>query len=125
MSLIIKYNGNLRELSNANKKSQTIYERKLWYEFLKQYPVRFRQQFIVGKYIVDFYCRKAKLAVELDGSQHFFEEGIEKDRIRTKYLEEQGITVLRFSNYEVENEFEAVCLEIDKKVKAIMGKVEG
>ena len=91
-------------------------ESLLWYRFLSKYPKRFRRQYIIGNYIVDFYCHTAKLVVELDGSQHYEPEKEEKDRIRTKYLEGQGLRVLRFTNIEILQHFRAVCTAIDAAV---------
>ena len=88
-------------------------ESLLWYRCLSKYPFRFRRQYVIGDYIVDFYCHQAKLVVELDGSQHYEPEEAEKDRIRTKYLESLGLHVLRFTNLEVLQQFRAVCEAID------------
>ena len=84
-------------------------ERHLWYDFLKDYPAKFYKQKIVGNYILDFYCEKAKLAIELDGSQHYEEAGQEYDRMRTEYLEHLGIRVLRFTNKDIKQNFRGVC----------------
>ena len=110
---------NQKLTSNAQslRKNMTKEEAHLWYQFLCRYPFRFRRQFVIGNYIVDFYCHKAKLAVELDGSQHYTPEEMEKDRIRTKFLKEQGIMVLRFSNLDVIRQFRSVCESIDIQVK--------
>ena len=96
----------------------TAEERRLWYCFLREYPVRFYRQKVLGAYIVDFYCAKAKLIVELDGSQHFFPEGIAYDEKRTEFLSEYGLTVLRIPNNEVKYNFTGVCEWIDAQVKA-------
>lgn len=93
-------------------------ERKLWYMFLRTYPVRFLRQKVIGDYIVDFYCSKAKLAVEIDGDQHYFPEYERKDRKRTENIKRFGISVIRFQNEEVYKNFEAVCDEIDLEIKA-------
>ena len=91
-------------------------EKHLWYDFLRTYPVKFLRQKVLGKYIVDFYCAKANLVVELDGSQHFEKQGVIKDNQRDEYLKEYGILVLRFSNLEINNNFVGVCEHIDKIV---------
>lgn len=94
-------------------------ERKLWYRFLCSYSVPFRQQKVIGPYIVDFFCNKVRMSIELDGSQHYEEKGRIKDTYRTRYLELLEIKELRFSNYEISNDFEAVCetihLEVTKR----------
>lgn len=92
-------------------------ERHLWYDFLRNYPIRFQRQKAIGNYIADFYCAKAKLIIELDGSQHYTDFGTEKDIGRTKNLKKSGVTVLRFSNLDVKNNFWGVCTVIDETVK--------
>ena len=88
-------------------------ERRLWYEYLHSYPFRFRRQVTSGKYILDFYCAAAKLAVELDGSQHFEPDAQRYDATRTAYLNSIGIEVLRFSNLDVLQNLQGVCQAID------------
>ena len=95
----------------------TPWENKLWYRFLRQYPVRFQRQKALGNYIVDFYCAKAKLVVELDGGGHYEPEQIEKDRIRTAELAAMNLMVIRFCNTDIDKNFIAVCEEIDRIVK--------
>lgn len=90
-------------------------ERKLWYECLKQLPYTVKRQKPIGEYIVDFYCPKMCIVIELDGSQHFEDAGKEKDEKRDAYLSGLGITVLRYSNNEVNNNFTAVCDDIMRK----------
>ena len=76
-------------LARAMRKSMTPYERKLWYDFLSKYSVRIVRQKIFGHYILDFYCKQAKVAIELDDSQHYGDVGKRNDAVRTKFLEEQ------------------------------------
>ena len=92
-------------------------EAHLWYQFLCRYPLRFRRQYVIGNYITDFYCHKAILVVELDGSQHYSPEEMEYDRKRTAYLESQGLKVMRFSNLDVMRQFRRVCEAVDMAVK--------
>ena len=87
-------------------------ERHLWYDFLKQLPQTVNRQKVIGNYVVDFYCASAKVVIELDGSQHYADEGRQKDAVRDAYLREQGIRVLRYSNLEVMKNFEGVCADI-------------
>ena len=110
-------NAELKSHSRSLRKKQTKEEALLWYHFLRKYPMRFRRQYIVGNYIVDFYCHKAKLAVELDGSQHFEPEEQKRDAERTKYLNSQGIEVLRFTNLEVLHQFDEACDLIHRTVQ--------
>ena len=99
------------------RREMTKEERHLWYDFLKAYPVQFKRQQPIGNYIVDFYCFKAKLVIELDGSQHCELAEIEYDRRRTAFLEEKGLYVLRFSNLDVMRNFIGVCENIDVAVR--------
>ena len=112
-----KHNKNLVGNAKNLRKNMTKEEKHLWYDFLREYPVRFIRQKILGKYIVDFYCAKAKLVIELDGSQHYSEEGESYDAERTEYLEKFGVKILRFSNYEFNRNFEGVCTKIDFEVR--------
>ena len=95
----------------------TPWERKLWYEFLRYYPIRFQRQKAIGNYIADFYCAKARLVVELDGGGHYTDEQMEKDRVRTKELESVNLTVLRICNLDIDRNFRGVCEYIDLAVK--------
>ena len=110
-------NKKLKSLSQTLRKNTTKEENHLWYDFLKQYPVQFNRQKVIGSFIVDFYCKKAKIVIELDGSQHYEEKGIEKDKIRDEFFENLNIKVMRFTNLEIQTKFEAVCEMIDDEVK--------
>ena len=105
-------NSALTELSRTLRKNMTKEERHLWYDFLKTLPETVCRQKVVGQYILDFYCAAAKLAIELDGSQHYSEEGEQYDRVRDEYLSERGICVLRYSNLQLHENFRGVCLDI-------------
>ena len=93
-------------------------ERHLWYDYLRNKDVRFLRQKIIGRYIVDFYCAKANLVIELDGSQHYEDKGIEYDAERTKYLEQNGLTVIRIPNNEINRNFDGVCEYLDSILKS-------
>ena len=112
-------NKKLTPLAQSLRKNLTEEETLLWYRFLRKYPFQFRRQYVIGNYIADFYCHKARLVVELDGGGHFDHEQIKKDHARTNYLESLGLTVIRFTNTDVKKNFYAVCDEIDKKVKEL------
>ncbi len=116
------YNKNLKEISRTLRKNMTRHEKKLWYDFLKEYPIRFYRQRPIGGYIVDFYCSKVKLVIELDGSQHYNDDGKLYDENRTLCLKDFGITVIRFSNSDIDNNFEGVCIEIDRIISNILEK---
>ena len=104
-------------LAKALRKNMTPWERKLWYEYLRNYPVRFQRQKAIGDYIADFYCAKAQLVIELDGGGHYTAEQTEKDALRTKTLEAMNLTVLRISNSEIDCNFSGVCDAIDLAVQ--------
>ncbi|MDA8423572.1 MAG: endonuclease domain-containing protein [Nitrospiraceae bacterium] len=100
---MLPYNKELKQFSQKLRKNMTDAERRLWsrirgkqlngHQFYRQKPI--------GEYIVDFYCAEAKLVIELDGGQHYSEEGMEMDKIRDGYLQGLGLQVLRFSNRDV------------------------
>ena len=104
-----KHNTKLTDNARNLRKNATREENHLWYDFLRNYPVRFLRQKVIDNYIADFYCSKARLIIELDGSQHYEDTGLLKDKIRTEYLEKRGLTVIRIPNNEVRNNFEGVC----------------
>ena len=110
-------NGALKERSQGLRKNATKEENHLWYDFLSNYPFRFRRQVPVDRFILDFYCAAAKMAIELDGRQHDSSQGIAYDAERTAMLQKYDIKVLRFSNKEINACFSAVCELIDKEVK--------
>ena len=103
--------------AKALRKNMTLWERKLWYNFLRSYPVRFQRQKAIGSYIVDFYCAKARLVLELDGGGHYEPEQAELDAKRTKALEAMGLRVLRICNSDIYRNFTDVCKMIDAEVK--------
>ena len=106
-------------LAKVLRKNMTPWERKLWYDFLRQYPVRFQRQKALGNYIADFYCAKARLVVELDGGGHCTAEQAKKDTARTKELEAMNLTVLRICNLDIDSNFSGVCEYIDMRVKGL------
>jgi very-short-patch-repair endonuclease len=110
-------NNSLLENAKSLRQNMTKQEKRLWYDFLRSYPVKIYKQRIVGNFIADFYCHKAKLVIELDGSQHYTEDGKAYDKQRTEILKEYGFTVLRFSNRDVDKNFEGVCFIIDKTIR--------
>ncbi len=111
------YNAQHKEAARSLRKTMTCQERHLWYDFLRNYPIKIYRQRPIDQYIVDFYCSRAHLVIELDGSQHFTQEGVEYDAIRTEILEKYQLTVLRFSNSDLEKSFSSVCAVIDKEIK--------
>ena len=114
-------NRKITKLSQNLRTNGTKEENTLWYQYLRRYPVQFRRQCPFGNYIVDFYCAKALLVVELDGSQHFDSAGMAQDAVRSAYLESMGIQILRFSNRDVNENLSGVCQAIDQAVKQRLG----
>ena len=116
-SKLKEYNKANIPLAKTLRKNITSWERKLWYEFLRDYPIRFQRQKAIGNYIVDFYCAKAKLVIELDGGGHYNIDQTKKDKVRTKELENMSLTVLRICNLDISRNFYGVCEYIDSNVK--------
>ena len=112
-----KHNKQLVPFAKQLRKEMTKEERHLWYDFLRTYPVRFLRQKVLGKYIADFYSAEAKLVIELDGSQHYEDDNLEKDAERTAFLEGYGLTIIRIPNNEVSRNFRGVCEYIDVAVR--------
>ena len=112
-----KHNAELTPLAKNLRKEMTKEERHLWYDFLREYPVRFLRQKVVDGYIVDFYCHQARLIIELDGPQHYTEDGAAKDAFRTEMIEARNLLVLRIDNLSVMRNFEEVCEHIDRIVR--------
>ena len=106
-------NRELSERARALRKSMTKEEQKLWKMYLCRCQPRFHRQYVIGNYIADFYCHKAKLVVELDGSQHYDPQEMKKDEERTAYLEHYGLLVVRIPNNEVMSNFRGVCEYIE------------
>ena len=118
-----KHNKNIVPFAKELRKNMTKEERHLWYDFLKNYTIKFTRQKVLGKYIADFYCAKANLVVELDGSQHYEDLGLLNDEKRTQYLEQYGIKVIRISNLDVLRNFEGVCMYIDNEVNQSLSQL--
>ncbi len=102
----------LTGISQELRRNMTKEEKHLWYDFLKHLPQTINRQKVIGQYVVDFYCASAKIVIELDGSQHGGEKMKQKDQERDAYLNELGITVLRYSNVDVHKNFNNVCVDI-------------
>lgn len=115
MSLPFRHN--LISRAKDLRKEATRQENHLWYDFLCAYPARFQRQKAIQNFIVDFYCHSAKLVIELDGSQHYGEQGQAYDRERDAILSGLGLKVLRFSNAQIDREFSAVCTAIDRALQ--------
>jgi len=112
----MKHNSNNKPLAKALRKEMTPWERKLWYCFLKDYPVRFQRQKCIDNFIVDFYCFQGKIIIELDGGGHYEPNKVKADDKRTRILESYGLKVIRFCNTDIDKNFYGVCTMIDQEV---------
>ncbi|MBQ7453241.1 MAG: endonuclease domain-containing protein [Clostridia bacterium] len=113
---MFRYNHSNLNNGKTLRKNMTKQERKLWFEFLAQLPTKIYRQKLIGNYIVDFYCPKSKIAIELDGGQHYEDANSKDDAIRTENLNALGIKVIRYSNFDVMHYFDAVCDDIYKNI---------
>ncbi len=118
-----KHNAQLVSFAKQLRSEMTKEERHLWYDFLRTYPVRFSRQKVLGFYIADFYCAKAKLVIELDGSQHYEDDNIRRDDERTAFLKNYGLTVIRIPNNEITRNFRGICEWIDIAVKQSLSQL--
>lgn len=84
---------------------------------MKNYDVNFQRQKAIGDYIVDFYCPSLKIAIEIDGNQHYSKEGIEKDKIRTCEINNQGVQVIRITNRQIDRHFNEICEYLDNEIQ--------
>ena len=109
-------NAKLTPNAKTLRKTMTKEERRLWYDCLKILPVTVNRQKVIGRYIVDFYCASAKTVIELDGSQHFEEAALEADQERDAYLSNLGLTVLRYTNLQVNRSFTEVCEDVYRHI---------
>ena len=116
--MIYNYSKKNVPLARTLRKGMTPEEKHLWYDCLRKYPIKFARQRVIGNYIVDFYCHETRLIIELDGSQHYEDKGLLKDKIRTERLEERKLTVLHIPNNEINSNFDGVCEYIDLFVKS-------
>ena len=105
-------NSKLTPYAKKLRREMTKEERHLWYDFLRQLPVTFNRQKVIGSYIEDFYCARARLVIELDGSQHYEDKGLAVDRERDQTLSALGLHVLRYSNLDINQNFTGVCEDI-------------
>ena len=114
----LDYNRKNITLAKNLRKNATPQENHLWYDFLSKYKVRFQRQKSIDNFIADFYCHKAKLVIEIDGSQHCTEQGRKNDEFRTEILEGYNLKIIRFTNLQINTNFYEVCKYIDAVVKA-------
>ena len=113
----LDYNKKNITLAKNLRKNATPQENHLWYRFLAKYKIRFQRQKAIDDFIADFYCHKAKLIIEIDGTQHYTEYGVQKDNLRTEILEKYNLKVIRFTNQQIDTDFQGVCECIDAVVQ--------
>ncbi|MBE5818899.1 MAG: DUF559 domain-containing protein [Clostridiales bacterium] len=113
----LEYNKNNIMLAKDLRRKATPQEKHLWYDFLSKYEIRFQRQKAIGNFIADFYCHQARLIIEIDGSQHFTEQGLQKDEFRTEILESYDLMIIRFTNRQINLNFRDVCEYIDEVVR--------
>ncbi len=116
----LPYNKKNKRLAQYMRKNATRQENHLWYDFLNKHKFRFRRQVMIDDFIADFYCPMLKLIIEIDGSQHYTEQGIAKDDLRTEKLGKYGILVIRISNRCIDRDFIRACTYIDNVVQDIL-----
>lgn len=113
----------LKDKARDLRNNATRQENQLYYQFLRRFKFRIHRQKVIGYYIADFYCHKAKLVIEIDGGQHYQNENLTRDDLRTRFLESQGLMVLRFTNWEVDHQFSQVCQRIEEVVEQRVGEL--
>ena len=110
-------NAKLVPIAKNNRKNMTPQERHLWYCYLSKHRFHWQRQRVISGFIVDFYCHAAKLVIEIDGKQHYTEQGIAYDMERTQVLQEYGLKVLRYTNQQLEDNFQEVCWDIERNLQ--------
>ena len=121
----LPYDPRMRERVQELRHKMKKKKKKLWYSFLRTYPVKMYKQRPIRTFVADFYCPLARLVIELDGSQHYTEQGEEYDEQRTAILEQYGVQVLRFTNLDVDRHLDAVCAQIDSTIERRVAELRG
>lgn len=114
--LFTGYDKKLKSRADELRKNMTQQEWNLWYFYLRNHRLKWYRQRIIDRFIVDFYCHAAKLVIEIDGKQHYTEQGIAYDVERTQVLQGYGLKVLRYTNQQLEDNFQEVCWDIEKNL---------
>ncbi len=120
----LRYQREMNERARELRKNMTPQENKLWYMFLRRYPEKIYRQRVIGSFIVDFYCASARLVIEADGAQHYSEQGQAYDLERSTLLDKQRVKVLRFTNQQIDDDFEETCGKIDAEIKKRIREIE-
>lgn len=114
--LFTGYDKKLKSRADELRKNMTQQEWNLWYFYLRNHRLKWYRQRIIDRFIVDFYCHAAKLVIEIDGKQHYTDQGIVYDTERTQVLQGYGLKVLRYTNKQLAYNFQAVCLDIERNL---------
>ena len=114
--LFTGYDKKLKSRADELRKNMTQQEWNLWYFYLRNHRLKWYRQRIIDRFVVDFYCHAAKLVIEIDGKQHYTEQGIAYDVERTQVLQEYGLKVLRYTNQQLEYNFQEVCWDIERNL---------
>ena len=112
-----KYNKKLVKNAQILRRNMTPEEKHLWYDFLKKLPITVNRQKNIDNYIIDFFISSKGIAIEIDGRQHTMEKNAESDKKRDAFLNSLGITVLRYSNTDINQNFSVVCYDILSKLE--------
>ena len=115
---MLESDSRLRPLARELRNNATKQETDLWYGFLRRRPEQWYRQKVIAEFIVDFYCPKAMLIIELDGMQHYTPQGLAHDEERSACLKGLGFKVIRFTNKEVDDAFYLVCRKITEIAEA-------
>ena len=110
------HNKKLTGYAQALRKDMTKEERRLWYDFLVYLPIVVKKQYVVENFILDFFIPSKKIAIEIDGSQHYEPDAKEADRLRDAELMKYGIRVLRYTNFDIQKRFDGVASDILKNI---------
>lgn len=115
--LFTGYDKKLKSRADELRKNMTQQEWNLWYFYLRSHRLKWYRQRIIDRFIVDFYCHAAKLVIEIDGKQHYTDQGIVYDTERTQVLQGYGLKVLRYTNQELVDNFQEVCWDIERNLQ--------
>lgn len=115
--LFTGYDKKLKSRTNELRKNMTQQEWNLWYFYLRNHRLKWYRQRIIDRFIVDFYCHAAKLVIEIDGKQHYTDQGIVYDTERTQVLQGYGLKVLRYTNQQLVDNFQEVCWDIERNLQ--------
>ena len=115
--LFTGYDKKLKSRADELRKNMTQQEWNLWYFYLRNHRLKWYRQRIIDRFIVDFYCHAAKLVIEIDGKQHYTDQGIAYDTEHTQVLQGYGLKVLRYTNQQLVDNFQEICWDIERNLQ--------